>query len=149
MSPQVPFSFPVKIYVLQEPLNSVPRLEQTSGTGPEVDCSGGAPACSCEGHHLCTLPVISQSHTCVPIQTAPGCSSVDEEGHSSASARSIDSPLFLSADPEQPDATETWAETRIVDKEGAFTSGTQVCPLIHKDPRDKYLISFSPVRQVR
>eukprot|EP00066_Takifugu_rubripes_P022792 XP_011612058.1 PREDICTED: calcium-binding and coiled-coil domain-containing protein 1-like [Takifugu rubripes] len=83
----------------KERLNSGPWSVLGSGTGPEVDSSGGAPS--------------------------PGCSSVDEEGCSSASPRSIDSPLFSSADPEQPGAPETCAETRIVDKEDAFTAGTQ------------------------
>ncbi|CAF95522.1 unnamed protein product [Tetraodon nigroviridis] len=78
------------------------NLDQRSGTGPEAESRSGAPA-----------------------RSAPGSSSADPEGGSSAWARWMDSPLFLSADPEQTGTPERCAPTHVTDTRDAPACQTQ------------------------
>ncbi|XP_067360399.1 calcium-binding and coiled-coil domain-containing protein 1b isoform X1 [Channa argus] len=67
----------------------------------------------------------SNSNGNIPTSTSPGSSSEDEEEASSASTRSICSPLFLSTHLEWPNRSEVPAETQSESKEETQASATQ------------------------
>ncbi|XP_035517440.1 calcium-binding and coiled-coil domain-containing protein 1b isoform X1 [Morone saxatilis] len=86
----------------QDLLNCIHQLEQRLEVVPEAKSNGEMPMC-----------------------ISPGSSSEDDEDASSASPRSICSPLFPSTHLEQPNTAEVPAETRPQNKEDPPVSDTQ------------------------
>ncbi|XP_051270642.1 calcium-binding and coiled-coil domain-containing protein 1b isoform X2 [Dicentrarchus labrax] len=86
----------------QDLLNCIHQLEQRLEVVPEAKSNGEIPMC-----------------------ISAGSSSEDDEDASSASPRSISSPLFLSIHLEQPNTAKVPAETRTQNKEDPPASDTQ------------------------